>query len=108
MYPFAGFVLNFNVATIGHRDSMDMEMCVILVISDDCEGGDLVLFEYGLVIPLGSGDVIAFPSHKVTHFNLHFKGKRSSIVFHSDKAGKEWSAGYNGWKDNIYFSNTQF
>ncbi|KAI1784563.1 hypothetical protein LXA43DRAFT_1101239 [Ganoderma leucocontextum] len=31
-YPFAGFVLNFNVATKGHRDSGDLKACLVIPI----------------------------------------------------------------------------
>jgi len=62
------------------------------------------MMEPGLVLRLRSGDAVAFPSHKVTHFNLNFKGKRASLVFHSDKAGLAWCEDGNGWKGNKYFS----
>ncbi|TFK59098.1 hypothetical protein BDN72DRAFT_740374, partial [Pluteus cervinus] len=72
--PFASFVINLNVATQVHRDWNDNSICVVLVISDpECEGGQLVLEEPGLVLDLKCGDVIVFPSSKISHFNLHFK-----------------------------------
>ena len=62
------------------------------------------MMEPGLVLCLRNRDAVAFPSHKVTHFNLNFKGKRASLVFHSDKAGLAWCEDGNGWKGNKYFS----
>ena len=93
--PFGGFVINLNVATRAHRDTGDLCLCLILVISD-CEGGDLCLYEPGVVLELRSGDVILFKSDQLTHFNLHFKGFRSSMVFHTDRAAGAWVSSRNG------------
>ncbi|KAI1785027.1 hypothetical protein LXA43DRAFT_860474, partial [Ganoderma leucocontextum] len=70
-YPFAGFVLNFNVATKGHRDSGDLKACLVIPIGT-FQGGELCLVEPGLVLPLRSGDCVAFPSCEITHFNLPY------------------------------------
>jgi predicted 2-oxoglutarate/Fe(II)-dependent dioxygenase YbiX len=96
VHPFGGFVININVATSGHRDWMDKLICMVLVISD-CEGGELVLYEPGLVLDLRSGDMAVFPSDDITHFNLHFKGKRISLVFHTDKTAVKWEEDRNAW-----------
>lgn len=96
VYPFTGFVLNINVTTLVHRDPEDEKICLVLVISD-CEGGELCFVESGLVIALQLGDMIAFPSTKLTHFNAHFSGHRVSIVFHSDKHFRRWAEDNNGW-----------
>ncbi|TFK57967.1 hypothetical protein BDN72DRAFT_742555, partial [Pluteus cervinus] len=69
--PFTGFVVNLNVSTLIHRDWLDHHLCVVTVISD-CVGGELVLQEPGLVLQLGSGDMVVFPSSRISHFNLHF------------------------------------
>ena len=103
IFPFSGLVVNVNVATRAHRDSGDLSLCLVLEISD-CEGGELCMMEPRLVLRLRSGDAVAFPSHKVTHFNLNFKGKRVSLVFHSDNAGLAWCKDGNGWKGNKYFT----
>ena len=64
----------------------------------------MCLYEPGLVIPLHNGHFIAFPSSRITHFNLHFSGKRASIVLHTDREIDKWTkGGRNGWKDNIHF-----
>jgi hypothetical protein len=103
-HPFAGFTLNINVSTYIHRDWKDLKLCLIIVISDpDCEGGDLCFFEPGIVFELLNGDMIIFESKKYSHFNLHFKGYRSSVVFHSDSAFTLWTSQANGWKDNVNF-----
>ncbi|TFK58157.1 hypothetical protein BDN72DRAFT_740048, partial [Pluteus cervinus] len=70
-HPFAGFVINLNVATDLHRDWGDESICVVTVASD-CEGGELVLVELGIVLELKHGDMVVFPSSKITHFNQHF------------------------------------
>ena len=87
--PFAAFVLNLNAATQVHRDWSDDEVCVVLVITDpQCIGGELVLVELKAVIPFKSGDIIIFRSSEISHFNLHFKGYRASLVCHSDGLSK--------------------
>ena len=91
------------MATNAHRDRKDLKACMVLVIGEH-EGGDLVLYEPGLVIPLRNGDAILFFSNKITHFNLGFRGKRASIVLHSDGSGKDWAVDRNGWEDNSYMN----
>ncbi|KAH9841965.1 uncharacterized protein C8Q71DRAFT_686635, partial [Rhodofomes roseus] len=61
VYPFLSLVVNLNVATLAHRDHQDKTLCVVLVIGE-FDGGDLCLYEPGLVIPLRNGDIAAFPS----------------------------------------------
>jgi len=106
VFPFGGLVINMNVATRAHRDTEDLSLCFILEISD-CEGGELCLMEPGLVIELRNGDGVAFCSNKITHFNLDYKGKRASFVFHSDRAGLAWCKDGNGWKGNKFFSQAE-
>ena len=103
-YPFLSVVVNLNVATSSHRDHMDKELCVVLVIGD-FEDGELCLYEPGLVIPIHSGDIIVFPSARITHFNIHYKGCRASIVLHTDREIDKWSHDQrNGWEDNVNYN----
>jgi hypothetical protein len=101
VYPFAGFVINLNVATRVHRDYMDDDICVVISISDGV-GGELCLMELGLVVELRCGDAIIFKSSQLTHFNMHYIGRRASLVFHSDKRAERWAKDRNGWKHNIF------
>lgn len=96
LYPFTGFVVNLNCATKGHRDFGDKEICIVFQFSD-CEGGELVLVEPGVVVRLRSGDGIIFPSAKITHLNTPFTGKRASVVFHSDSSFDSWLKDRNEW-----------
>lgn len=100
--PFLGLVINLNVVTAAHRDSKDDGVCLVLAIGD-FEGGELVLYEPGLVVPLRNGDFVIFPSCKSTHFNLHFKGRRASIVLHTDREMTKWLEERNGWSTNTNF-----
>ena len=104
--PFGGFVVNFNVATKIHRDN-DRCICVVLVISEDCLGGDLCLEEFGIRFSLINGDVVAFPSQKISHFNTHFLGKRISIVFHTDADSKSWINHRNHWQHSLCMLDSQ-
>lgn len=101
VHPFTGFVVNFNVTTLVHRDQKDKEVCIVFQFSD-CEGGSLVLVEPGLVVHLRHGDGIIFRSHKISHFNLDFKGERVSLVFHSDRHMDDWLKDRNGWMHNTF------
>ncbi|KAI0063872.1 hypothetical protein BV25DRAFT_1801482, partial [Artomyces pyxidatus] len=102
VYPFVGFVVNLNVVTKAHRDDQDKLLCLVLTLGE-FEGGSLVMVEPGLVLPLRSGDLVAFQSHRITHFNLHFRGLRASLVFHTDRAFDSWTRGdrRNGWSRNV-------
>lgn len=97
-------MINLNVTTSFHRDPQDQDICMVLVISD-CQGGELCLYEPGLVVELRCGDMIIFKSVNISHFNLHFKGKRASFVFHSDRAGGAWAKDRNGWQAHNMFSS---
>ena len=102
VYPFTGFVLNINITTKAHRDPNDKDICLVIAISSpDCEGGELCLQEPGLVLGLRNGDAVVFSSCKTTHFNLHYKGRRASLVFQSDKRLDDWLKDANGWDGNI-------
>lgn len=99
--PFSGFVLNFNAATSAHRDVGDKSLCAVFTFQQ-CIGGELCLYEPGIVLESRSGDLVVFRSHKVTHFNLHFEGIRASLVLHSDKTVDKWAENYNGWNGVVY------
>lgn len=104
--PFAGLVINFNVTTRLHRDHKDDKICLVMVIKDDnCVGGELCFYEPGLVMKLRSGDIVIFRSSGISHFNLHFKGKRISLVFSSDADILRWLANSNGWLWNDFYKD---
>ena len=71
-------------------------------------GGDLCFYELGLALGLKSLDAVFFTSSALTHFNLHFKGIRGSLVFHTDTAAASWVENFNGWNKNKYLSVRQF
>ena len=104
-YPFSGFVLNMNVLTLIHRDWNDKDLCIVIPVSD-CEGGDLALMELGIVLELNNGDMVIFRSGELSHFNLHYRGKRSSMVLHSDCSGDAWVDDRNNWANNVQFHST--
>lgn len=98
--PYAGFVMNLNVITRTHRDNKDIKGCAVLVLGD-FDGGELCFAELGVVFELKNGDLIVFPSGKITHFNLHYNGVRVSFVLHSDKSGEGYEGDFNGW-DHVH------
>ncbi|KAJ7748462.1 hypothetical protein DFH07DRAFT_775647 [Mycena maculata] len=95
-YPFGGFVVNVSACTDGHRDGFDKLFCVVIPFGN-WTGGEICLYELGLVFRLHAWNIMAFPSCEVTHFNLPFKGERLSLVLHSDKFGESWVQDLNGW-----------
>lgn len=103
-YPFGGLVINFNVCTDGHRDVMDDRLCVVIPLGD-FEGGELVIYEASLVFDARPGEAIIFRSTELTHFNLHYRGVRASLVLHSDKHGKDWVENRNEWNDHLSVGN---
>ncbi|KAF6745749.1 hypothetical protein DFP72DRAFT_856056 [Ephemerocybe angulata] len=94
-YPFPCLVVNFNVATRLHRDVGDDNFCITVGFTEGL-GGDLCLMETGIVCKSRPGDVFAFRSSRMSHFNLDYVGKRISMVFHTDKAAAYWVEGRNG------------
>jgi hypothetical protein len=99
-YPFGGFVLNLRVSTSAHRDHGDKKLCVVIPFGQ-FQGGQLCLYEIGLKFDLRLGDVLIFPSCDLTHFNMHFSGKRGTLVLHSDRQGDEWVSDRRGWSEYI-------
>ncbi|KAJ7719044.1 hypothetical protein B0H16DRAFT_411252, partial [Mycena metata] len=98
--PFGGIVINLNACSDGHRDGLDLfKGCLVIPFMRDCVGGGLVLHEARLVLDLHSGDAVLFPSGRFTHFNLHYEGIRTSLVFHTDDGSRQWTEGQgaNGW-----------
>lgn len=65
-------------------------------------GGQLCLYEPGIVLESRDGDLVIFQSRKVTHFNLHFMGIRGSVVLHTDQTGDRWAQDFNGWADSVH------
>lgn len=78
----------------------DREGCAILVIGT-FKGGELVLYEAGIVFELLNGDLFVFPSKDISHFNLHYEGVRLSLVMHSDKDGIGYQKDGSGWASFI-------
>jgi len=99
-FPFSGLVVNLCVSTDGHRDLKDKRICVVIPFGE-WEGGEICLYELGLVIKLKAGDILIFPSCDITHFNLHFFGLRGSLVLHSDRQGDSWIKDHNGWSSHM-------
>lgn len=103
--PWCGWVLNLNVLTRIHRDNRDGILCGDLPITNKgFVGGNLVLAQPGLVIPLMNGDFGTFQSMSTDHFNLDYKGERCSFVFQTDKEFKSWAEDRHGWASNAFLT----
>jgi hypothetical protein len=91
-----GFALNVGVRTEAHRDDGDYRKFCIVVAFGNSQGGDICFAELGLRIKLRPGDVVAFMSGELTHFNLPFEGRRVSMVGYTESSFKPWVESYNG------------
>lgn len=89
-------MVNLRVSTWAHRDHGDKQLCVVIAFGK-YTGGELCVYEIGLKFDLQMGDVLIFPSCDLTHFNMHFSGKRGTLVLHSDRQGDEWVKDCRGW-----------
>jgi hypothetical protein len=103
-YPFSSWCINIQVATEGHLDNEDKIICVTIPFGD-FKHGQLVFYEAGIVVDLVMGDIIIFPSGRLTHFNLDYEGTRCSLVLFTDKQGDEWVKSRNGWAHHMVTSN---
>jgi len=83
------------MATWGHQDSKDLILCKVIPVGT-FTGGELVVWEPGLVVELPSGSDIVFSSWKITHFNLDYVGEQASLVLHTDKEMARWVGDWNG------------
>lgn len=97
--PFCMTVVNVQPATRGHRDCSDMldSICLVLALGNYA-GGELCLYEAGVVLELNHGSFVAIRSKRDVHFNLDFSGQRLSFVFTSDQSLKRWKDKRNGWE----------
>lgn len=103
--PWCGWVLNLNVQTRIHRDDCDGIVCGDMPITNEgFVGGDLVLAQPGLVIPLMNGDFGAFSSMSNDHFNLDYQSERCSLVFQTDKEFESWREDRHGWESNDFIT----
>ncbi len=100
MHPFSGFVLNFRACSSAHQDTGDLLLCVVIPFGE-FKGGELCLFEPGLVIRLQTWDAFIFKSGHVTHFNLHYSGLRRSLVLHTDKEAANYPDDFNEWEAHM-------
>ncbi|KDQ52147.1 hypothetical protein JAAARDRAFT_139235 [Jaapia argillacea MUCL 33604] len=103
VYPMSSLVLNLDVATNGHRDSKDIGVCVVVAWAPH-KRGELCVKEIGVVIRTRPVASVIFCSDFLTHFNLHFEGKRGSVVLHADGAFEQWKRDRNGWQDNQFMT----
>jgi hypothetical protein len=100
-HPFCAFVVNLCACTKGHRDTVDELWCG--TYSDGVfKGGQIALYEAGIVLDSNPMEMVVFQSQKETHFNLHIQGIRTSIVAHSDRAGDSWGENYNRWSSHVH------
>jgi hypothetical protein len=84
-------------ATRAHRDVKEAQYGYSCIFScGDFEGGALILYELGIVVEMGPGDMVMFPDCVVTHSNESAKGHRISIItFTQENVYDYWHRTYN-------------
>lgn len=100
-YPFTKLVVNLGAQTQGHIDPKDNDLCVVVPFGE-WEGGELCLYQPGVVLELEPGDVVVFPSNRIAHFNLEISGLRGSLVMATDVNLDAWKANRNHWKHAVH------
>jgi hypothetical protein len=102
VHPLSGWVLNIAASTHAHVDPMDLaDFCGAFLLTDGVQGGSVCLHQAGLVCHMRAGDGALFCSRTQSHFNLHFKGKRASIILQSCKDLLNWYKNCNGWSHHV-------
>lgn len=87
-----------------HDDGSDKGGCITVTIGPH-QGGELGIHRPKLVLETRNGDFVVFRSDFYSHYNLHYKGKRASVVIHGDKQAVEYQKNEcGGWARNQYFS----
>jgi len=90
-------VVNIGAQLEPHTDPKDEGLCVVIPFGS-WKGGELCLYDVGIVLELEPGDVVLFPSDRITHFNLEVEGLRGSLVMASDRDIKgSWMEDRNKW-----------
>ena len=67
-------------------------------------GGEFVLVEQKLVLPLRNGDIAVFRSAESTHFNMHYSRCHCLFVTQTDREFDKWVNHCNGWSQNVFFN----
>lgn len=99
-YPFAGYTINVNVCTVAHLDRLDRRLCFSTPVHDG-EGGELFLYELGLIFKMRTLDFLVWDSARITHFNALYAGERLSIIGNTCSASQAWIRDFNGFKSII-------
>lgn len=77
VFPMLTANLGPQTVTVPHRDPANLAAgwCTVTALGqfDHTKGGQLVLWDYKLVIDFPAGSTIAFPSALVTHFNVRIR-----------------------------------
>ena len=98
--PTLGVVVNVNAKMNAHRDSCDLDYCVIIT-AGKYGGAQLVLYELNLVIELPPGMMASFKSGEITHLNFELikvgEETRYSFIIHSDKFISNFAITKNNW-----------
>lgn len=98
--PFFGIFtscgVNYDKASSNrHKDDKNTGYCAVMGMGDydPAKSCQLVLEELGLIVELGPGDIIIFPSGLITHWNLKLQDgdSRSSFVAWSGGNLASWA-----------------
>ena len=95
-------MVNIGAQLEPHTDPKDDGLCVVIPFGS-WKGGELCLYDAGIVLELEPGDVVLFPSDRITHFNLEVEGLCGSLVMATDRDIKgSWMENRNNWGHAIH------
>lgn len=102
-HPFTSCTVNVNARSGPHKDLNDAFKSCNTANFGFFSGGELVLWECGLIIRTGVLELITFYSALILHANLDYDGFRGSLVLHTEKEGENKYAqrDNNGWSNVI-------
>jgi len=107
-YPFSSLVINVGCVTDAHMDPCDSSHCLVIPFGpmvgkgeNSWKGAELCMAEVGVVVALGNCQPVIFLSSGLTHFNLHGKGQRHSLVLSTDKAMLRFRENRNDWSKHM-------
>jgi hypothetical protein len=104
-HPHSSCVANIDAMSSPHYDSKDSCSCILCPFGE-FEGGELVLWELGLIIKLRPFDILDFMSKNIFHFNLWYSGKRGSLVLQTDGSNPDYHKNHNNWGQCVQSEET--
>lgn len=106
VFPMCTFNVGPRTVCVAHKDSMNVPgFCLITALGNfDCDkGGELVLWDFGLIIRFPPGSTVAIPSALVYHSNTAIQEGEVRYSMTQYAAGALFRFVENKWKSDVKF-----